>query len=54
MTLAATGAYQTFQTKSLGKILITSSSNQQLTIRPDMEAWKPFNLRKVILRPVAK
>jgi len=52
--LAATGAYQTYQTQNLGKISITSAGNQQLTIRPDMETWKPFNLRKITLRPVAK
>ena len=54
ITLTATGNYLTYQIQNLGKIQITASGAQQLTLRPDIEAWKPFNLRRITLRPVAK
>jgi hypothetical protein len=54
VTLTATGNYFTYQIQNLGKIHITGSGAQQLTLRPDIEAWKPFNLRKITLRPLAK
>ncbi len=54
VNLAATGDYHTFQTQNLGKLHVAGSGDQQLTLRPDPEAWKPFNLRKITLRPVAK
>ena len=54
VNLAATGNYAIYQTQSLGKIQITGTGEQQLALRPDQQAWKPFNLRKIILRPLAK
>ena len=49
--ITATGDYHKFETQKLGKIEIEEAGEMTLTIRPDLEAWKPVNLKKVILRP---
>jgi hypothetical protein len=52
--LAATGDYKKFELQNLGQIRIAGNGEWNLTIRPDPSAWKAFNLRKVVLRPVAE
>jgi hypothetical protein len=54
ISFTATGDYHKFETQSLGKIEIEEAGEMTLTIRPDPSAWKAFNLRKVVLRPVAE
>jgi hypothetical protein len=49
-SLTATGHYKKFETQNLGKLHIDSNGELTLTIRPDANDWKPFNLRKVTLR----
>jgi hypothetical protein len=51
VSFTATGDYHKFETQNLGKIEIEEAGEMTLTIRPDLEAWKPVNLKKVILRP---
>jgi len=51
VSFTATGDYHKFETQSLGKIEIKEAGEMTLTIRPDLEAWKAVNLKKVILRP---
>ncbi len=51
VSFTATGDYHKFETQSLGKIEIKEAGEMTLTIRPNLEAWKAVNLKKVILRP---
>jgi alpha-L-fucosidase len=53
-SFTATGDYHKFETQSLGKIEIEEAGEMTLTIRPDPQAWKPVNLKKVILKPAAR
>jgi hypothetical protein len=52
-SLKATGSYHTFETQNLGTLEIDEKGGKTLTIRPDATDWKPFNLRKITLKPVA-
>ena len=52
VNLAATGNYSIYQIQNLGKIRISGRGEQTLAIRPDQNAWKAFNLRKITLRPI--
>jgi alpha-L-fucosidase len=53
-SLKATGSYHKFETQNLGTLEIEEQGEKTLTIRPDPTDWKPFNLRKVTLKPVAE
>ena len=53
-SLKATGDYHKFETQNLGTLEIEEQGEKNLTIRPDPTDWKPFNLRKVTLKPTAK
>ncbi len=52
--LVATGDCKKFELQNLGQIRIAGNGEWNLTIRADPSAWKAFNLRKVVLRPVAE
>ena len=51
--LNATGNYHTYAIQSLGRLRIAGSGEYSFIIRPDRAGWKPFNIRKVTLQPVA-
>ena len=51
VNFTATGDYNKFETQALGQIEIEDGGDTTLSIRPDAQAWKPVNLKKVILRP---
>ena len=51
VNFTATGDYNKFETQALGQIEIEDGGDTTLWIRPDAQAWKPVNLKKVILRP---
>jgi hypothetical protein len=53
-SLKATGSYHKFETQNLGTLEIEEQGEKTLTIRPDPTDWKPFNLRKVTLRPAGE
>ena len=53
VALAATGNYHTYTFQHLGRLRIAGSGERSFVIRPDRDAWKPFNIRNVTLRPVA-
>jgi len=46
----ATGAYELFQTVSLGKVKLDAGT-AKVTIVPDAKQWKAMNLRHVVLKP---
>jgi alpha-L-fucosidase len=51
-SLKATGSYHKFEIQNLGTLEIEGKGEKTLTIRPDATDWKPFNLRKVTIRPL--
>ncbi|MDH7570524.1 MAG: alpha-L-fucosidase [Armatimonadota bacterium] len=49
----ATGGFDRFQEVSLGRLLLEQPGEVELQVRPEPNAWKAINLRRVILRPAA-
>ena len=52
VTLTPTGDYKKYTTQNLGTFEIEEQGEKNITITPDATGWKPFNLRKVTLKPV--
>jgi len=50
--IEATGNYQSFVRRTLGKIEVSAAGDVSVAVRPDSKAWHPINLRHVTLTPV--
>ena len=48
--IESTGGYSKYKEESLGMIKFDKAGDYTLRVKPDASAWKPMNLRQIILR----